>query len=214
MVLGCLHAYLILRLGGPVSPWEVLRPLRAAEPAISDVRIIDGELLRRRGQTEGGVRAFRSALRLGPPLYSDGLSYLVSGLRDAWPLEGEPGGDDDLRTRYLATVRLTQDADLHRVFVTATASDTRLRDLLNETIGPSIVPPEQLRETMPLSEMGRYVVGRYSEPWQPSGSVGRFVIEGSRLVGSVARAARGLISRREQAKASEGSEEPPFAAGA
>jgi hypothetical protein len=78
---GLLAGYVLLRLGRQEALGELLSSLGGVAPGISDAHILRGEHESYRHGTEAGGQAFLDAVNAGIPVFAEGLTRLVEGLR-------------------------------------------------------------------------------------------------------------------------------------
>lgn len=78
---GCLSAYLYLRLGRTGELEETVKNLTTRFPGLSDVHVILGEFEAAAGRTAEAKAAFGKAIEVGVPIFGEGLTRLLEGLR-------------------------------------------------------------------------------------------------------------------------------------
>jgi hypothetical protein len=78
---GCLAGYSLLRLGHAADAGEVADALIAVAPGISDGYVLRGEAAAAAGNDAQSKQAFADAIATGIPLFGEGLTRLVEGLR-------------------------------------------------------------------------------------------------------------------------------------
>ena len=78
---GCLGAYLYLRLGRTAELEETVKNLTTRFPGLSDVHVIRGEFEAASGRTAEAKAAFGKAIEVGVPIFGEGLTRLLEGLR-------------------------------------------------------------------------------------------------------------------------------------
>lgn len=78
---GCLGAYLYLRLGRTAELEETVKNLTTRFPGLSDVHVIHGEFEAAAGGAAEAKAAFAQAIEVGVPIFGEGLTRLLEGLR-------------------------------------------------------------------------------------------------------------------------------------
>ena len=78
---GCLAGYSLLRLGHAADAGEVADAVIAVAPGISDGYVLRGEAAAAAGNEAQSRQAFTDAISTGVPLFGEGLTRLVEGLR-------------------------------------------------------------------------------------------------------------------------------------
>jgi hypothetical protein len=78
---GCLGAYTLLRLGHAQDVGEVADGIVAAAPTIADAYVLRAESAAATGNASLAKQAFVQAVATGIPLFGEGLTRLVEGLR-------------------------------------------------------------------------------------------------------------------------------------
>jgi hypothetical protein len=78
---GCLSAYLYLRLGRTKELEETVKNLTTRFPGLSDVHVIRGEFEAAAGRAAEAKAAFAKAIEVGVPIFGEGLTRLLEGLR-------------------------------------------------------------------------------------------------------------------------------------
>jgi hypothetical protein len=78
---GCLAGYSLLRLGHAADAGEVADAVIGAAPAISDGYVLRGEAAAAAGNDAQSRQAFADAISAGVPVFGEGLTRLVEGLR-------------------------------------------------------------------------------------------------------------------------------------
>jgi hypothetical protein len=78
---GCLAGYSLLRLGHSADAGEVADRVIAVAPTISDGYVLRGEAAAAAGNDAQSRQAFADAIATGVPLFGEGLTRLVEGLR-------------------------------------------------------------------------------------------------------------------------------------
>jgi hypothetical protein len=78
---GCLGAYIFLRQGRVDELRKTVARLLRAYPELSDCHVLEGELEAAAGRHAEAKRAFEQAIQAGVPLFGEGLTRLLEGLR-------------------------------------------------------------------------------------------------------------------------------------
>jgi hypothetical protein len=79
----CLAGYSLLRLGYPAKAGKVADAVIAVAPTISDAYVLRGEAAAADGHDARSRQAFTDAIAAGVPLFGEGLTRLLEGLRAA-----------------------------------------------------------------------------------------------------------------------------------
>ena len=77
----CLAGYSLLRLGHAADAGEIADHVIAVAPAIADGYVLRGEAAAAAGNEAMSRQAFADAIATGVPLFGEGLTRLVEGLR-------------------------------------------------------------------------------------------------------------------------------------
>jgi len=83
---GCLGGYTLLRLGLAGELASAAAALVAGAPQLSDAHVLAGEHAAAAGRRDDAARAFAAAAEAAPPIFGEGLTRLLEGLR-AFELE-------------------------------------------------------------------------------------------------------------------------------
>jgi hypothetical protein len=78
---GCLAAYFYLRAGRATELEATVKNLATRFPGLSDVHVITGEFEAAAGQPAEAKAAFATAIEVGVPIFGEGLTRLLEGLR-------------------------------------------------------------------------------------------------------------------------------------
>jgi hypothetical protein len=78
---GCLGAYVFLRLGRASELARAVRNLTRFYPELSDSHVLMGEYAAARGNRTTAKKAFTKAIAAGLPIFGEGLTRLLEGLR-------------------------------------------------------------------------------------------------------------------------------------
>jgi caspase domain-containing protein len=78
---GCLASYVYLRLGRTGELEEPVKDLTTRFPGLSDVHVILGEFEAASGRAAEAKAAFAQAIEVGVPIFGEGLTRLLEGLR-------------------------------------------------------------------------------------------------------------------------------------
>ena len=78
---GCLSAYLYIRLGRTAELEATAKNLTTRFPGLSDAHVIRGEYEAHAGRAAEAKEAFTKAIEAGIPLFGEGLTKLLEGLR-------------------------------------------------------------------------------------------------------------------------------------
>ena len=77
----CLGAYIFLRQGRIDELRTAIGNLLRSFPELSDSHVLEGELEAAAGRHDGAKQAFEQAIEVGVPLFGEGLTRLLEGLR-------------------------------------------------------------------------------------------------------------------------------------
>ncbi len=78
---GCLGAYLFLRQGRGKDLEKAVRNLMRLYPELSDTHVLAGELAAAQRKHAAAKKAFTTAIEVGVPLFGEGLTRLLEGMR-------------------------------------------------------------------------------------------------------------------------------------
>jgi hypothetical protein len=78
---GCLGAYLFLRQGRGSDLQKAVRNLLRLYPELSDTHVLAGEFAAARRKHADAKKAFAKAIEMGVPLFGEGLTRLLEGMR-------------------------------------------------------------------------------------------------------------------------------------
>ena len=77
----CLGAYIFLRQGRVDELGTAIGNLLRSYPELSDSHVLKGELEAVAGRHDGAKQAFEQAIEVGTPIFGEGLTRLLEGLR-------------------------------------------------------------------------------------------------------------------------------------
>jgi hypothetical protein len=80
---GLVAGYVLLRLGRHEALDGLASAILAAAPGLADAYVLRGECAARQGRHEASMQAFADAANAGVPLFGEGLTRLLEGLRTA-----------------------------------------------------------------------------------------------------------------------------------